>query len=153
MGRAKTSTANDSGLRACRNCALWRYASEYLWLNSPLALAATGRIKQKEQLFLAGQITGVEGYVESTASGLVAGINAARMYQQQDLLQFPLTTAIGGLMNYIVTADSKHFQPMNINFSLLPGLEQKIRNKKEKNGKIAQRALEDLEKFLEVMQS
>lgn len=123
------------------------------FVNSPLALAATGRIKQKEQLFLAGQITGVEGYVESTASGLVAGINAARMYQQQDLLQFPLTTAIGGLMNYIVTADSKHFQPMNINFSLLPGLEQKIRNKKEKNGKIAQRALEDLEKFLEVMQS
>ena len=91
--------------------------------------------------------------MESTASGLVAGINAARMYQQQSLLQFPLTTAIGGLMNYIVTADSKHFQPMNINFSLLPGLEQKIRNKKEKNGKIAQRALEDLAVFLETAQN
>ena len=123
------------------------------FVNSPLTLAATGRIKSKEQLFLAGQITGVEGYVESTASGLVAGINAARMYQQQSLLQFPLTTAIGGLMNYIVTADSKHFQPMNINFSLLPGLEQKIRNKKEKNGKIAQRALEDLAVFLEIAQN
>ncbi len=120
------------------------------FVNSPIALESTCRIKSKEQIFLAGQITGVEGYVESTASGLVAGINAARMYQERELVQFPLTTAIGGLMNYIVTADSKHFQPMNVNFSLIPGLEgKKIRNKKEKNGLIAQRALEHLDTFIE----
>lgn len=120
------------------------------FVNSPVALESTGRIRSREQLFLAGQITGVEGYVESTASGLVAGINAARMYQQQKLVRFPLTTAIGGLMNYIVTADSRHFQPMNVNFSLIPALEgKKIRNKKEKNARIAQRALEDLEQFLQ----
>ncbi|MBR5319032.1 MAG: methylenetetrahydrofolate--tRNA-(uracil(54)-C(5))-methyltransferase (FADH(2)-oxidizing) TrmFO [Peptococcaceae bacterium] len=120
------------------------------FVNSPIALESTCRIKSREQLFLAGQITGVEGYVESTASGLVAGINAARMYQQQELVTFPLTTAIGGLMNYIVTADSKHFQPMNVNFSLIPGLEgKKIRNKKEKNAIIAQRALEHLDEFIQ----
>lgn len=120
------------------------------FVNSPVALESTGRIRSREQLFLAGQITGVEGYVESTASGLVAGINAARMYQQQELVRFPLTTAIGGLMNYIVTADSRNFQPMNVNFSLIPALEgKKIRNKKEKNARIAQRALEDLEQFLQ----
>ena len=120
------------------------------FVNSPIALESTCRIKSREQLFLAGQITGVEGYVESTASGLVAGINAARMYQEQELVKFPLTTAIGGLMNYIVTADSKHFQPMNVNFSLIPGLEgKKIRNKKEKNALIAQRALEHLDVFIQ----
>ena len=119
------------------------------FVNSPIALESTGRIKSREKLFLAGQITGVEGYVESTASGLVAGINAARMYQNEELVRFPLTTAIGGLRNYIVTADSKHFQPMNVNFSLIPGLGQKIRNKKEKNGLLAQRALQDLDAFLQ----
>ena len=120
------------------------------FVNSPIALESTCRIKSRELLFLAGQITGVEGYVESTASGLVAGINAARMYQEQELLKFPLTTAIGGLMNYIVTADPKHFQPMNVNFSLIPPLEgKKIRNKKEKNAIIAQRALNDLDAFIQ----
>ena len=120
------------------------------FVNSPIALESTCRIKSREQLFLAGQITGVEGYVESTASGLVAGINAARMYQEQELIKFPLTTAIGGLMNYIVTADPKHFQPMNVNFSLIPPLEgKKIRNKKEKNAIIAQRALNDLDAFIQ----
>lgn len=119
------------------------------FVNAPVALESTGRVKSRDLLFMAGQITGVEGYVESTASGLVAGINAARMYREMEPVQFPLTTAIGGLMNYIVTADSKHFQPMNVNFSLIPGLGMKIRNKKEKNGLIAQRALEDLAAFIE----
>ena len=123
------------------------------FVNAPVSLEATNRIKSKERVFLAGQITGVEGYVESTASGLVAGINAARMYQEQELITFPVTTAIGGLMNYIVTADSKSFQPMNVNFSLIPPLEgKKIRNKKEKNAIIAQRALDDLAAFLETEQ-
>ncbi|MBQ2836755.1 MAG: methylenetetrahydrofolate--tRNA-(uracil(54)-C(5))-methyltransferase (FADH(2)-oxidizing) TrmFO [Peptococcaceae bacterium] len=123
------------------------------FVNAPISLEATCRIKSKECVFLAGQITGVEGYVESTASGLVAGINAARMYQEQELVTFPVTTAIGGLQNYIVTADSKSFQPMNVNFSLIPPLEgKKIRNKKEKNAIIAQRALDDLAAFLDAEQ-
>ena len=123
------------------------------FVNAPISLEATCRIKSKERVFLAGQITGVEGYVESTASGLVAGINAARMYQEQELVTFPVTTAIGGLQNYIVTADSKSFQPMNVNFSLIPPLEgKKIRNKKEKNAIIAQRAMEDLAAFLDAEQ-
>ena len=123
------------------------------FVNAPISLEATCRIKSKERVFLAGQITGVEGYVESTASGLVAGINAARMYQKQELVTFPVTTAIGGLQNYIVTADSKSFQPMNVNFSLIPPLEgKKIRNKKEKNAIIAQRALDDLAAFLDAEQ-
>ena len=123
------------------------------FVNAPISLEATCRIKSKERVFLAGQITGVEGYVESTASGLVAGINAARMYREQELVTFPVTTAIGGLQNYIVTADSKSFQPMNVNFSLIPPLEgKKIRNKKEKNAIIAQRALDDLALFLDAEQ-
>ena len=119
------------------------------FVNAPLSLESTGRIKKKENMFLAGQITGVEGYVESTASGLVAGINAARMYEEKELVTFPLTTAIGGLLNYIVTANPHHFQPMNVNFSLIPALPERIRNKKEKNGKLAARALEDLQAFQE----
>lgn len=118
------------------------------FINAPMALDPTCKIKERERLFLAGQITGVEGYVESTACGLLAGINAARLSQGKELVTFPLTTAIGGLMNYITTADSKTFQPMNVNFSLIPGLGKKIRDKKEKNSLLAQRALEDLEVFL-----
>ena len=122
------------------------------FVNGPLVMESTSRIKGQEKVFLAGQITGVEGYVESTACGLVAGINAARLVNGEELVTFPLTTAIGGLMNYITTADSKSFQPMNINFSLIPGLGRKIRNKKEKNGLLAERALADLQEFLPIIQ-
>lgn len=119
------------------------------FMNSPKYLSATNQLKTKPTLFFAGQMTGVEGYVESTASGLVAGINAARLFNNQLTVEFPLQTAIGGLENYITTANPKTFQPMNINFSLLPGLGQKIRNKKEKNRLIAERALITLEEFLQ----
>ena len=122
------------------------------FVNGPLVMESTSKIRGQEKVFLAGQITGVEGYVESTACGLVAGINAARLVNGEELVIFPLTTAIGGLMNYITTADSKSFQPMNINFSLIPGLGRKIRNKKEKNGLLAERALADLQEFLPTIQ-
>ncbi|MBR6755328.1 MAG: FADH(2)-oxidizing methylenetetrahydrofolate--tRNA-(uracil(54)-C(5))-methyltransferase TrmFO [Peptococcaceae bacterium] len=122
------------------------------FVNGPLVMESTSKIRGQEKVFLAGQITGVEGYVESTACGLVAGINAARLVNGEELVTFPLTTAIGGLMNYITTADSKSFQPMNINFSLIPGLGRKIRNKKEKNGLLAERALADLQEFLPTIQ-
>ena len=117
------------------------------FVNAPSNVMATTQLKKCERILLAGQISGVEGYVESTASGLVAGINAYRMVTGQDAIAFPKECAIGGLLNYIQTANSKSFQPMNINFSLMPPLGYKVRDKKEKNGLIAKRALETLETF------
>ncbi|SMB93945.1 methylenetetrahydrofolate--tRNA-(uracil-5-)-methyltransferase [Desulfonispora thiosulfatigenes DSM 11270] len=117
------------------------------FINSPKTLDETGQVKKSQNIYFAGQITGVEGYVESATSGLVAGINACRMMENKAKLIFPKDTAIGGLMSYIVNANSKNFQPMNINFGLLPPLEKKIKNKKEKNVLISSRALESLHNF------
>lgn len=117
------------------------------FINAPLYLLATNQLKQHPQIFFAGQMTGVEGYVESAASGLVAGLNAALLYKGQNPVVFPLETALGGLENYITTANPRTFQPMNINFSLLPGLGKKVKDKKEKNRRIAERALDALQAF------
>lgn len=117
------------------------------FINSPRLLEPSMRMKKYSQIFFAGQITGVEGYVESASNGLVAGINAARMIKGEQLIVFPPTTAHGALCHYITTADTKHFQPMNVTFGLLPPLEKRIRNKKERGSMLAQRALDDLEKF------
>ena len=119
------------------------------FINSPKVLRPTMQMSENPNIFFAGQITGVEGYVESAASGLVAGINAGRLLAGLDMVVFPGDTAHGALCQYITNADTKHFQPMNINFGLLPPLEQRIKDKKVKNGLIAQRALESLEKFRE----
>ncbi|MDU6699373.1 MAG: FAD-dependent oxidoreductase, partial [Streptococcus salivarius] len=97
-----------------------------------------------------GQMTGVEGYVESAASGLVAGINAARLFMGEDEVIFPHTTAIGSLPYYVTHAESKHFQPMNVNFGIIKELEgPRIRDKKERYEKIAERALKDLQPFIQ----
>lgn len=117
------------------------------YIHSPKVLDATLQLKDRPRLFFAGQITGVEGYVESAASGLVAGINAARLVRGQEPLVFPEDTAHGALCHYITHVEGKNFQPMNVNFGLLPPLGQKIRDKKVKNKMIADRALESLEKF------
>ncbi len=117
------------------------------FINSPKLLCPTLQMADKPNVFFAGQITGVEGYVESAASGLVAGLNAARLLAKRELVVFPSETAHGALCQYITNTDVKHFQPMNINFGLLPPLEQRIKDKKVKNGLIAQRALLALEKF------
>ncbi|MGI6225049.1 MAG: methylenetetrahydrofolate--tRNA-(uracil(54)-C(5))-methyltransferase (FADH(2)-oxidizing) TrmFO [Peptococcales bacterium] len=119
------------------------------FINSPKVLSGSGQLKQKQNVFFAGQLTGVEGYVESAASGLVAGLNALFFQQNKKPLFFPLKTAIGSLMNYITTANCEKFQPMNINFGLLPPLEQRIRDKREKNTTISLRALKALEEFIE----
>jgi methylenetetrahydrofolate--tRNA-(uracil-5-)-methyltransferase len=117
------------------------------FINSPSLLEPTYQLKNRETLFFAGQMTGVEGYVESAASGLIAGMNAARLAKGQAPLVLPVDTTLGSMAHYITTADFKHFQPMNANFGLFPPLEKKIRNKKEKNEMIANRALEGIERF------
>ena len=91
-----------------------------IFINSPQVLRATFQSKTRDDLFFAGQLTGVEGYVESAAAGLMAGINAARVLDNRDALTFPRETVLGSLSHYITTADAKHFQPMNSNWALLP---------------------------------
>jgi methylenetetrahydrofolate--tRNA-(uracil-5-)-methyltransferase len=98
-------------------------------------------------LFFAGQITGVEGYVESAASGLVAGINAGCKCDGRPLLIFPPETAHGALAAYITATATKNFQPMNITFGLFPPLGDKVRDKKKRNAMLAERALSALAGF------
>lgn len=119
------------------------------YICSPSVLLPTLQCKNSSQLFFAGQMTGVEGYVESAASGLIAGMNAARLAKGVEAIELPRETAHGSLAHYITHAQADCFQPMNINFGLLPPLGKKIRDKKEKNGQIAERALNELRKFIE----
>lgn len=117
------------------------------FINSPRILQPTLQMQANQRILFAGQITGVEGYIESAASGLIAGINASLLIQDCEPVVFPTETAHGALCQYITKAESKNFQPMNINFGLLPSLGKKIRDKKLKNKMIADRALESLENF------
>jgi methylenetetrahydrofolate--tRNA-(uracil-5-)-methyltransferase len=114
------------------------------FINSPKLLHPTYQMKGRERLFFAGQMTGVEGYVESAASGMIAGMNAARAALGEDGLIFPQDTVLGSMPAYITSADPEHFQPMNANFGLLPKLETRFRSKKEKNERLAYRALDSL---------
>ena len=118
------------------------------YMASPAVLTPAYEAKKQAGLFFAGQVTGVEGYVESAGSGLVCGINAARRANGQEPVTFPKLTALGSMANYVTSADIKHFQPMNASFALIPGLEgRKIRNKKERHLQISQRSLENLKEF------
>jgi len=114
------------------------------FINSPLLLWPTMQFRRREDLFFAGQITGTEGYVGSVASGLVAGLNAARFAAGQPLISYPPTTMIGALCHYICTAEPDRFQPMKANFGLLPPLDPPIRRKWERYAALARRALTDL---------
>ncbi|MFD1357528.1 FADH(2)-oxidizing methylenetetrahydrofolate--tRNA-(uracil(54)-C(5))-methyltransferase TrmFO [Fictibacillus halophilus] len=118
------------------------------FLNSPKLLKDTYQLKERDDLFFAGQMTGVEGYVESAASGLIAGINAAKLVKGEELAVFPRETAIGSMAYYITTANPDNFQPMNANFGLMPPLEKRIKNKQERNTAIAERALETIQNFI-----
>lgn len=117
------------------------------FIHSPRILQPTLQMRKRPQVFFAGQITGVEGYVESAASGLVAGLNASMLLEGHGPERFPGDTAHGALCQYIASADATNFQPMNVNFGILPPLGQKVRDKKLKNKMIAERALESLENF------
>ena len=114
------------------------------FMDAPNLLRPTYQTKARADLFFAGQMTGVEGYVESAASGLVAGINAARLVLGQEEIIFPATTVIGSMAHYITHADSKHFQPMNANFGILTELPVCIRDKKLRYETLTARALADL---------
>jgi methylenetetrahydrofolate--tRNA-(uracil-5-)-methyltransferase len=114
------------------------------FMNSPELLKPTYQSKKRNDLFFAGQMTGVEGYVESAGSGLVAGLNAGRLAKGEELLEFPRETAIGSMAYYITHAEGKHFQPMNANFGLFPALPERIRDKKLRYETLAERALNAL---------
>ena len=120
------------------------------FINSPKLLRPTYAMRSNGRIFFAGQITGVEGYVESASSGLVAGINAAMLYLGRKEVIFPAATAIGALSRYISDSAIKDFQPMNINFGLIESLNIKIRDKREKNRKISERALSIINEYTDV---
>ncbi len=132
------------------NCEIVRYGVMHrnTFINSPQLMRPTYQLKSRDTLFIAGQMTGVEGYVESAAAGLIAGQNAARMAKSEPLLVYPQETMIGSMAHYITHAEAKHFQPMNANFGLLPDLGERIKNKKLKYERYAERAMETIQNFV-----
>lgn len=122
------------------------------FINSPSLLKPTYQARTRDTLFFAGQMTGVEGYVESAASGLLAGINAAKMVAGEDLIVLPRETMLGSMAHYITTTDGKHFQPMNANFGLVPSFEDapKKMKKQERYERYANRALETIQQYKEI---
>jgi methylenetetrahydrofolate--tRNA-(uracil-5-)-methyltransferase len=120
------------------------------FIHSPSLLQETLQLKKDPRIFFAGQITGVEGYVESTAMGLLAGMNAARLRQGRSLVFPPQTTAMGGLAHYISNPQVKEFQPMNVNFGLLPQLDERRRGR-DKRRALAERALKALEELKKLL--
>ena len=116
------------------------------FINAPALLLPTQQLKSDPRILFAGQITGVEGYVESAASGFLAGIGAARLIQGRPIAVPPPETALGALMAHITNADVRHFQPMNVNYGLFPELPGRVK-KKERRQKLAERALAALEEW------
>ncbi len=119
------------------------------YINSPKLLDNTYRLKSNENLYFAGQITGVEGYIESTSSGFVAGINAVAQCRGNSRIAFPPNTAIGALSNYIADGSIRNFQPMNVNFGIFNGVDDlivSIRDKKQRNMEIAKNSVNFVKK-------
>lgn len=120
------------------------------FINSPRVLDATYQLKANPNVFFAGQMTGVEGYVESAGSGLIAGINAANLALGKELILFPHETALGSMARYVTEANPTNFQPMNINFGLFPELGKRVKTKLERAEKHAERALKAISEFQSV---
>lgn len=121
------------------------------FINSPKILNATLNTRKRENLFFAGQITGVEGYTESMATGMLSGINMARLLNNEPLLKLPTTTMLGALCNYISSSELKHFQPMNSNWAVVDAIDlpkNERKNKILKNEKLSKRAINDLRQLL-----
>src|SRR5688500_15194885 len=123
------------------------------YLNSPAALTPHLSARDDSTVMFAGQITGVEGYTESTATGLLAGINLSRILSGEEPVIPPPTTMLGALYRYMSEADPKHFQPMNANFGLVDDLPERVRDKKRKRELIAERALADMRSWAEASSS
>lgn len=121
------------------------------FINAPQLLAPTFQMKQNRHILFAGQITGVEGYVESAASGFLAGLNAARLATGAAPTVPPRATALGSLVGHITNAAAKHFQPMNVNYGLFPDLPGRVK-KKERRARLAERALAEFDQWLEQIQ-
>lgn len=137
---------------ALKNAEFMRYGVMHrnTFLNAPELLDASFRMKKRPSLLFAGQMTGVEGYMESAASGVLAGLNACRMVRGQEPLVLPRDTMLGALAAH-VSDPNVNYQPMGANFGILPGLDTHIRDKKLRYGALAQRALESLEKVTKDM--
>lgn len=121
------------------------------FINSPQVLNATLNTRKRENLFFAGQITGVEGYTESIATGLLAGLNIARQLEGKELIKLPQETMLGALCNYISSSELKHFQPMNSNWAVVSPIElpkKERKNKKLKNELLSKRSIEVLRGYL-----
>ncbi|HEX8432596.1 MAG TPA: methylenetetrahydrofolate--tRNA-(uracil(54)-C(5))-methyltransferase (FADH(2)-oxidizing) TrmFO [Longimicrobium sp.] len=126
----------------------WGSIHRNTYLNFPSGLTAHGSLRDRPDLLFAGQITGVEGYTESTAIGMLAAANLDRIVRGLEPAIPPATTMMGGLMRYLRDSDPRHFQPMNSNFGLIDPLEEKIRDKEEKRARLAERAERDFGEWL-----
>ncbi|HZK43333.1 MAG TPA: methylenetetrahydrofolate--tRNA-(uracil(54)-C(5))-methyltransferase (FADH(2)-oxidizing) TrmFO [Syntrophomonadaceae bacterium] len=147
--------AQDNVLRlipGLENAEFVRYGMMHrnTYINSPLVLKETLQMKKHPQWLFAGQITGVEGYMESAATGIIAGYNAVRLLKGQELLVLDTDTLIGSLLDFISTSTTSNFQPMNANFGILPQLPTKIRDKKVRYEAYLQRSMEKMNKFSEL---
>jgi methylenetetrahydrofolate--tRNA-(uracil-5-)-methyltransferase len=118
------------------------------YINGPTVLHETWQTRARPDLLFAGQVSGVEGYVESAASGLIAGINAARLALGDTPIAPPRTTAIGALGYYVSHADASNYQPTNIAFGIIPPLEQHVRSRPARKTAISERALRDLHRWM-----
>ena len=140
-----------SMIPALRNAEYVRYGVMHrnTYLDSPRLLDRYYRVRGQERISFAGQITGVEGYVDSTASGFLAGVELAHRLLGQEPVNFPQETAIGALALYVSNESIGDFQPMNINFGIMPALGYKVKGKRNKNAVLSQRSLELLESLKE----
>ena len=134
---------------ALRNAEYLRYGVMHrnTYLDSPRMLDRYYRVKSEPRIMFAGQITGVEGYVESTASGCLAALELARRIQGKPPVDFPQETAIGALALYISNQSVENFQPMNVNFGIMPPLGYRVKGKRNKNAELSKRGLEILEQL------
>ncbi len=149
-GAQKELLQSIPGLEDC-NIVRYGVMHRNTFINSPKLLEPTLQTRERKDLFFAGQITGTEGYTESIASGLLAGINTARFLNNEPLLELPSETMLGALTHYITNPENDHFQPINSNWGIIPDVElpQKERkNKKLKGELMSQRAIKTLQKYL-----
>ena len=140
---------------ALKNAEFVRYGVMHrnTYINSTKLLNKFYQMESNKKIFFAGQITGVEGYIESAASGLAVGIYISQLIEKGNAEVFPRETAIGALSHYVSDKTIVNFQPMNINFGIIPSLEERVRKKREKNAKLSERALGILDNYIKSNQT